>query len=153
MARTDFPLDFRTLRTGSIPNQALALPPGFESAAKPHFTSPVYRTTPRLLLDAFERALSGEPRLYRLRSGYGGRQIELVQRSRLLRFQDLITVEFVPLDPVRASLAIWSRARLGLYDFGVNHARLRRWFRLLSAAQAGALEPAAAEGPTAARRS
>lgn len=153
MSGSGFPVDFRTLRPGPVPNQALALPPGFEGAAKAGLASPVFRTTPRLLRDAFEGALAREPRLTRTRTGLDGRQIELIQKSRVLGLPDLITVEFIALDPVRASLAIWSRARLGLYDFGVNRARVRRWLGLLSAAQRGALEPPPEMEAAAGRRS
>jgi uncharacterized protein (DUF1499 family) len=55
----------------------------------------------------------------------------LIQHSVLLRFPDVITVEFVALDADRSSLAIYSRARYGRGDFGVNRKRVQRWLSRL----------------------
>ena len=57
------------------------------------------------------------------------------------RFPDLVTVEFVALAPDRSSLALYSRARYGRSDFGVNRRRVLRWLSRLQQI-AGALETA-----------
>jgi uncharacterized protein (DUF1499 family) len=49
----------------------------------------------------------------------------------VLRFPDVITVEFVPLGDDRSSLAVDSRSRYGRGDFGVNRGRVSKWLRLL----------------------
>ncbi len=43
----------------------------------------------------------------------------------------------------RATLAIYSHARSGYYDFGVNRRRVRRWLAALRAELADAVERAA----------
>jgi uncharacterized protein (DUF1499 family) len=50
-----------------------------------------------------------------------------VQRSRLLRFPDLITIRFIAIDANRTTLAIYSRSVWGQGDMGVNKARIRGW--------------------------
>jgi uncharacterized protein (DUF1499 family) len=55
-----------------------------------------------------------------------------VQHTAVLKFPDIITVEFVSLDKGRkSSFAIESRSRYGKYDFGTNRYRVMTWVRLL----------------------
>jgi uncharacterized protein (DUF1499 family) len=50
-----------------------------------------------------------------------------VQRSRVLRFPDLVRAEIVALGTERSGLILDSRARFGCWDFGVNRRRVLRW--------------------------
>jgi uncharacterized protein (DUF1499 family) len=50
-----------------------------------------------------------------------------VQRSRVLRFPDLVRAEIVALGTEHSGLIVDSRARFGCWDFGVNRRRLLRW--------------------------
>ena len=59
------------------------------------------------------------------------RRMVLVQHSAVLGFPDVITVEFVPVGPDRSSVALYSRARYGKLDFGVNRKRVERWISRL----------------------
>lgn len=52
-------------------------------------------------------------------------------RSRVLGLPDLIQVQLIETAPGRSSLAMFSRARYGLYDLGVNRRRMTRWLRAL----------------------
>jgi uncharacterized protein (DUF1499 family) len=55
-----------------------------------------------------------------------------------MRYPDLITVQFRPLDSTRSTLAIYSRSVYGYSDRGVNQRRVRQWLdRLSEAARAG----------------
>ena len=121
-----FPVDFRALRGTRRRNQFAALPRAFESAAVPHLDSPEVPVSAARLRDAFLEALEGEPRLTRVRASEQPLQVEFVQRSRVLRLPDVVTVGFERLDEHCSAVAIWSRARYGAYDFGVNHRRVRR---------------------------
>ncbi|HEX6144135.1 MAG TPA: DUF1499 domain-containing protein [Geminicoccaceae bacterium] len=136
----EFPIDFRTFRRSSTPNQCLALPANLASEADADLTSPVFRTVPRLLRDAFEAAVAREPRLEQVAASDDGLQLELIQRSRWLGFRDRITVAFLPLDALRSAPAVWSRAEVGYYDFGVNRKRVGRWLDRLAEAHPGVLE-------------
>ena len=59
--------------------------------------------------------------------------ITYVQRSALIGYPDLITVQITAIDPTHARLELWSRAKFGTSDFGVNRARLERWIAKLGA--------------------
>ncbi len=132
------PFDFSALTLSWRPNQYLVLPPGYLAAAKAHRESPVLPLAPAALLDAIKRIALAEPRTIVAAARPEANQIEFVQRSRLFRFPDTITVEAVPLGPApsgaeRSGLAIFSRARYGIRDFGVNRARIERWLAALTA--------------------
>jgi len=58
-------------------------------------------------------------------------RLVVIQHTPLLRFPDIVTVEFVALDPHRSSVALYSRARYGKLDFGVNRRRVETWLARL----------------------
>jgi uncharacterized protein (DUF1499 family) len=70
--------------------------------------------------------------------------ITYVQRSRVFGFPDYITVKAVATESTGegstvgsgAGLIIWSRARYGRSDFGVNRARVEAWLAALERFQA-----------------
>ena len=59
--------------------------------------------------------------------------MDYVQRSRFLRFPDVVTVRFISIDDTHATLAIYSRSLYGMGDFGVNKARIDDWLGKLKA--------------------
>jgi uncharacterized protein (DUF1499 family) len=63
---------------------------------------------------------------------------DYVERSRLMRVPDLVTMRFIPSGATRATLAIYSRSVYGYSDRGVNQRRVRAWLdRLSGAVKAG----------------
>jgi len=123
--------DFATLALTWRPNQYLVLPPGFAAKAKPHAESPVFAKTPDQVLDALKRVALAEPRTTLLAEDRKARQLSLVQKSKTFRFPDFITAEAVPQAGGETALAIYSRAKYGIRDFGVNRARIERWLAAL----------------------
>ena len=116
---------------GPLPqNGFLACPPGY-CAAEPGTASPAFSIDAERLAELWREMVGSESRVLMLSSQPQERRYVLIQRSALLRFPDVITVEFVPLDPDRSSLAIYSRARYGKLDFGVNRERVERWLSRL----------------------
>lgn len=116
---------------GPLPqNGFLACPPGY-CAAEPGMTSPVFPVDAARLAELWQELLRGESRILMLSSDPEGRRFVLIQRSALFGFPDVIALEFVRLGPDRSSLAIYSRARYGKLDFGVNRARVERWLSQL----------------------
>jgi uncharacterized protein (DUF1499 family) len=109
-------------------NAALACPPGYcrTAAALP---SPVFDVDAARLRAAYLRLLAGEKRITPLFEN--PRRIALIQRSLLFGFPDIVTAEFIALGPARSSLALYSRARYGRWDFGVNRRRVARWLARL----------------------
>jgi uncharacterized protein (DUF1499 family) len=77
---------------------------------------------------------STEPRLTLVSEDPGGHRFIFIQRSFLFRFPDIVTVQLIPLDGGRSTLAILSRSRYGRSDLGVNGARVRRWIGKLQEA-------------------
>ena len=123
---------FATLERRSSPNDALAVPAAM-GRARSEIASPVYPVTPRALHDAFQRAIAGEPRLVKVAEDAAGSKLRYVQRTALLGFPDTIVVEFAAAGREGATIALYSRSKLGRRDFGANKARLQRWLRALAA--------------------
>lgn len=130
-------LDFQTLELTWRPNQFLVLPPGFIGKAKAHAASPVFAAVPEQVLDTVKRIALAEPRITLVDDNRAARQLTFVQRSKTFRFPDTVTVEAVALAPGRTVLAVYSRAKYGIRDFGVNRARVERWLAALAAALGG----------------
>jgi len=130
MSDRPFPIDFATLDKGPKPNTFLVLPEGFEAAAQPDMTSPVYPLEPAALVAAFKEVALAAPRT-RLEREDGG-QVELVQRSAVFRFPDYITARAVAVEG-GAALCVFSRSKVGYSDLGVNAKRIKTWLEALSA--------------------
>jgi uncharacterized protein (DUF1499 family) len=127
------PVDFPTLKLSDKPNQFLVCPRDFCSSP-PHRESAVYRLSADALRQGWRDMIGNEPRLERIGSMDALRQEDYVQRSKWMRFPDLITVRFLPLEDGRSTLAIYSRSLVGHYDFGVNRARIESWLQKLETA-------------------
>ena len=130
--RWAFPLDFRRLALRRSPNQHLVLPPGFGGVAAAHAESPVFEGSAENLRGRWKAMLERQRRVSRIREDAAAGQIECVERSRIMRFPDTITAKFIPQGEGRSTVAIYSRARYGYRDFGVNQARIARWLAELA---------------------
>jgi uncharacterized protein (DUF1499 family) len=82
---------------------------------------------------AWDEMLDEQPRLQLLRRDVTNTQIDYVQRTRFLRFPDLVTVRFVPVDDAHSTLAIYSRSVWGKGDMGVNRKRVGEWLARVQA--------------------
>ncbi|WP_439634669.1 DUF1499 domain-containing protein [Glycocaulis sp.] len=127
-----FPLDFSSLTPPREPCWFLALPEGFDSPAEAHKRTAPVAMTPADALARFKAIALAAPRT-RLVSE-AGLQVELEQKSAVFGFTDKITAEAMAAGPDRAVLAVYSRALVGYYDFGVNRKRVTRWLDAFYAA-------------------
>lgn len=125
-------VDFATLQRAPAPNQYLLCPKG-TCAAETDGAAPVYNMTSDQLKVAWDELLAEERRVRVLRRDVTNRQIDYVQRTRVLHFPDLITVRFVPVDDTHATMEIYSRSVYGKGDLGVNRARIEEWLAKLKA--------------------
>jgi uncharacterized protein (DUF1499 family) len=75
--------------------------------------------------------ISGQARVVTVMVDEDAKRSAYIQHSAVFRFPDIITVEFVPLDANRSSIAIFSHSRYGEHDFGKNRKRVERWLVLL----------------------
>jgi uncharacterized protein (DUF1499 family) len=117
------------------PNANRVLP---EAAAGPADSrAPVYAVPAAELAAAFDRMAQDQPRTARLAGGPDSLHATYVQRSRVWGFPDYVSVRFYELPGGRSTLALWSRARYGRGDLGVNAARARAWLAALEPLQAG----------------
>lgn len=57
--------------------------------------------------------------------------MELVQKTRIFRFADDISVAYIGLGRERSTIALFSRSRLGYSDLGTNRRRLQDWMAQL----------------------
>jgi uncharacterized protein (DUF1499 family) len=125
-------VDFATVQRGPDPNQYLLCPKG-TCTAETDGEAPVFDVPVEKLRVAWDEMLTEQPRLEVLRRDVTNTQIDYVQRTRLLRFPDLVTVRFVPIDDTHSTLAIYSRSVYGKGDMGVNRIRVEEWLARLKA--------------------
>ncbi len=130
-AAASFPLDFRRLRRRLRPNDHLILPRGFECDAKPDAPSAEFGVPPERLREAWIAMVQDEPRTTCVHDDPERLQAQFEQRTAVMGFPDDIWVAFLPAGESRSALALYSRARFGLTDLGVNKRRCRRWLGLL----------------------
>ena len=124
-------IDFAAIPTRRKPNTALAVPRAWQRAdtdlEMPVFPVPVDR-----LREAVMALANREPRTTLRHLDEDASQAEFEQVSRVFRFPDRITVAFIAVDAGHSTLAIYSRARIGYADFGVNKRRVHRWRHALA---------------------
>ena len=124
------PLDLRTMPPYGGRRSFLAAPAGW-TRVPPDREAPVFAAPAAAVRDAWLRVLARQPRVTVSDGGADPLQVEAVQRSAVFRFPDRITARFIPLADGRSTLAVFSRAVLGRYDFGVNRRRVLAWLAAL----------------------
>lgn len=124
-------LDFREIPEARKPNDALAAPAHWDRRDA-DFVTPLFAVPVDRLREAMVRIAAEEPRTHLVHLDKEASQAQFEQSSKIFKFKDIITVAFEPAEG-GSTLAIYSRARLGYYDFGVNRRRVRRWLAALEA--------------------
>lgn len=100
--------------------------PGGENPA------PVFDASVDELSAAFDRVVAAQPRIELLQDDRAtGGPVTWVQRSALFGFPDYVSVSFSPVEGGGSTLAVFSRARLGQSDLGVNEKRVTAWLQAL----------------------
>jgi uncharacterized protein (DUF1499 family) len=129
-------IDLATLRRPTSPNTALYADPGDTPASADR---PAVRLDApcAAVIEAWDRIVRGAPRTTVDLCDPGRGVHHAVQRSRLFRFPDDVYAEARPAEDGGTRLLLYSAARIGRSDFGVNGRRLAAW----SAALAEALKP------------
>ncbi len=127
-------VDPATARPGSNANEYFTAPPG-TTAAPADVETRLYPESPRALLVRFDAIARAQPRTRVVAGDPDSLMITYVQRSRVFGFPDYLTVKAVAAEGSTgeggAGLIIWSRARYGRGDFGVNRARVEAWLAAL----------------------
>jgi len=125
---TEWHVDPQTAPDPSTPNWYRMSPSGEN-------TAPTFRVSAAALSDAFDRMVDKQPRVKLLKDDRSsGGPVTWVQRSALFGFPDYISVQFLASsDGAGSTLAIFSRARVGQSDLGVNEKRVTAWLAALGA--------------------
>ena len=123
-------ISFPSLVLGPNPNQFLMCPVDF-CGAPPHSVSPVFPVSVEALKKRWMEMLLSQPRIEFGLSNDPDMQYEHIQRTKLMRFPDSITVKFITVSQDQSTLAIYSRSHYGKSDFGVNETRIRSWLELI----------------------
>ena len=121
-----------TLRSPLPGNAALACPPDYCAAAEAT-PSPVFAVGWEKLLKDWAGIVGRAPRVIVVASEPAQRRYSVIQHSLVFGFPDIVSFEFVPLGTDRSSIAVYSRARYGRSDFGVNRRRVLSWLGQLQA--------------------
>jgi uncharacterized protein (DUF1499 family) len=127
-------IHFETLVLPRSPNTWLLAPRDLCEQAQPHATPPVFVALTTELRDVAVAAVLAEPRTTQVEQNDQAEQFAFVARTALMGFRDDIDLRILPVGAGRATLALYSRSRLGYSDMGVNAARGRRILARVSAA-------------------
>ena len=125
-------MDFQTLVLKSWKRNQFLVSPDNYCDARPHMASPVFELSVADLRERWMALIAAQPRMETRQADDEAMQYEFIQRTKYMRFPDIITVRFIPLEQARSTLAVFSRSRYGRRDFGVNKKRVRSWLDALT---------------------
>jgi len=123
-------VDFHARGSAGRHNVFAMCPPGF-CTPPADATSPVFAMRWERLRAYWGEVIAAQNDLVLAASDDSGRRFTCIQRSPVLRFPDIVNVEFIALGEGASTLAIDSRSRYGRGDFGVNRRRVEAWMALL----------------------
>jgi hypothetical protein len=119
-------INFSDLRRPQSPNTFLMTPPGWHGTAG-DCAAPVFDRPWQETAIAWDAMIARQSRVSEHNRSGDGRQRTYVQRTALVGFPDVITVEFVDLDGGQSSLIVYSRSQYGYSDIGANRRRVLAW--------------------------
>lgn len=120
---SDTPNAFRMAPAGSTPQRIDAI-------------APVYSEKPLVLAQAFDEFALSQRATVRIAGLPPELMMTYVQRSEKLKMPDYLTIRFIDLGEGKSTIAVYSRARYGYSDMGVNKARVERWVKTLQSFEA-----------------
>ncbi len=124
-ADVDRPVDFTQNILTSKPNQYLACPED-HCRDKPHMVAPVFQVSRDEAVQVWDTMMAQKTRFARLNTRDKPDRRQYEERSKLMRFPDRISVQFLERSPTTSSVAIFSQSKYGYSDMGVNEARVVR---------------------------
>lgn len=90
---------------------------------------PIYQASALDLAAAFDAMALKRNRVTKLAQTDGGLHVTYIARSKLMAFPDYLSVKFIDLGDGTSTLSIYSRARFGYGDGGVNKGRIKSWIK------------------------
>ncbi|MDF1760146.1 MAG: DUF1499 domain-containing protein [Coxiellaceae bacterium] len=117
-------VDFQHLQVSSKPHYCVVSPDcrGERCIKSPIFSMPIEK-----LQNQWQQMIARQPRVTLLKKDNAKHQVQYVQRSKWMRFPDLIDVQFSSLDNNKSTLQAYSRSIYGHSDLGVNCKRMKHW--------------------------
>ena len=134
---TDF-LDFKTLTRPSSPNTYLIAPAGLCDMAEPDDQPPALNKSARGLFSTLSDIIASERRWTDVEADAEQLRLKFVAKTPLLGFKDDIDImvsepdEAASTDSNAATLAIYSRSRVGYSDMGANRKRVNKLLHTLT---------------------
>lgn len=123
-------IDPLVAETSSTPN-AFRMAPAESTSQRIDAISPIYSEKPLVLAQAFDEFASSQRATVRFAGLPPELMMTYVQRTEKLKMPDYLTIKFIDLGDGRSTIAVYSRARYGYADLGVNQARVERWVKTL----------------------
>lgn len=122
---TDF-ISFKSLKRPPKPNTCLVAPENHCLAAEPDFEPPELDRTGRGLFSKLSEIIAAERSFGKVTADAEQLRLKFVATTGLMRFKDDVDIEVIPLENGKATLAIYSRSRVGYSDMGANQKRVRK---------------------------
>jgi len=122
--------DFSRLRLRKNRNQYLIAPRGYTADA-PHRVAPVFDRPVQQLAGDFRRHALTQTGVTLKDVSIDGRVLELIHRSRLLKFSSRISAMFMPVGEDRSTLAVYSRSQYGRRS--TSRKRIDDWLAAIGA--------------------
>ncbi|MEM7767047.1 MAG: DUF1499 domain-containing protein [Pseudomonadota bacterium] len=128
-------MDFKTLERPGSPNTFLLAPDGLCDRATPDEIAPHFETAPADLFARAAAVLDGDRAIRIDAQDTAALRLKAVATTPLLRFKDDLDLAVLPAPGggSGATLAIYSRSRLGHSDLGANARRVRTLVKNLHA--------------------
>ncbi|MEO0607200.1 MAG: DUF1499 domain-containing protein [Pseudomonadota bacterium] len=120
---TEF-INFKSVKRPPKPNTCLVAPENYTLAAEPDFAPPSLDMEADALFAKLLEIVSSERRWSKLESDEMSKKIKFVATTGLMRFKDDVDIEIIPISETKATLAIYSRSRVGYSDLGANRKRV-----------------------------
>jgi len=115
-------LDFESLERSRTPNDYLVAPEGL-TAARTDRVAPVFAFPPERLFEEIKTYLESNEGFRDIATDPAQRALKAVAVTRILRFRDDVDAKVLPARG-GATLAVYSRSRVGNSDLGANRKRV-----------------------------
>ena len=97
------------------------------ASVEPNAVAPTVSASASDLAAAFDAVATNDARVEVVAGSAADGHVTYVQRSRTMGYPDYVSVRFIDLGDDGSTLAVFSRARFGRSDLGVNEKRVERW--------------------------
>lgn len=122
---TDY-INFKSLKRPPKPNTCLVAPDHHCLAAEPDFAAPSLNIAAPDLFSKLTDIITANRQFGAVDTDADTLRIKFVATTGLMRFKDDIDIEIIPIDADNATLAIYSRSRVGYSDLGANRKRVSK---------------------------